>query len=1294
MYQSRQESKSKRSAPGTSQQSSGQYSRKKNKCRGYRGRGAGRGAISSQGSVRPPVASSGIQSIPPICQMCQKRHHGECRIFSMGCFHCGQEGHFIRECSQLIGAETSVASLTTPVPEMSTQKSTGRGFPCRGASTAAGIGGRGRGRGSALGIQTEPRTQARVYAVTHYDADAAPDVVTGIISILDHDSYTLVDPGATHSFASKPLLDRFQVETQPLEGRMRVSLPARDPLLADRVVRDSRVLIEGQEFPADLVALDMRDFDVVLGMDWLSRHRATLDCYKKEVKLNRPGKLEVRFRGLCRELSSCMIFAMAAQRMLRKCCQGYLAYVVETGKEGTILDEIPVVRDFPDVFPDDIVGLPPEREVEFTFDLIPGTEPISIPPYRMAPAELRELKAQLEEFLSKGFIRPSISPWGAPVLFVKKKDGSLRLCIDYRQLNRVTICNQYPLPRIDELFDQLQGCRVYSKIDLRSEYHQLRVQEIDVPKTAFRTRYGHYEFLLVMPFGLTNAPAAFMDLMNRVFQPYLDRFVIVFIDDILVYSGSSEEHSEHLRIVLQTLRERQLYAKLSKCQFWLDKVAFLGHVISAEGVSVDPQKIEAVVNWKPPKNVSEVRSFLGLAGYYRKFVEGFSRIAAPLTKLTRKDVKYDWVDACHRSFEELKNRLTSALVLALPNGRDGFVVYSDASRQGLGCVLMQNDRVIAYASRQLKKHEENYRTHDLELAAVVFALKIWRHYLYGVPCRIFTDHKSLQYMFTQKELNLRQRRWLELIKDYDCTIEYHPGKANVVADALSRRPESSLSHMRSGYLPQLVDLRALGVILEVEDSGALLATFHVRPLLVDQILAGQSLDPQMIKHKEEIEKGKKTEFQIRDDGMIVKGQRMCVPEYGDLKREIMEEAHSSAYAMHPGSTKMYRTLKEHYWWNGIKKEIAGFVSRCLTCQKVKAEHQRPPGKIQLLPIPVWKWEKITMDFVTGLPRTHRQRDAIWVIVDRLTKSAHFLPVNVEDSLEKLAKLYVHEIVRLHGVPVSIVSDRDPRFTSRFWLSLQAALGTRLHFSTTFHPQTDGQSERTIQTLEDMLRACVMEFKGSWDTHLALMEFAYNNSYQASIDMAPFEALYGRKCRTPVCWDEFDERRLVGPELVKITSEKVKVVRYADNRRRDLQFEIGDQVFLKISPWRGVLRFGKRGKLSPRYIGPYEIMSKVGPVAYKLKLLPELPRIHDTFHVSMLRKYIPDPSHVLKEQPVQLKDNLTYEEIPVEIVDRKEQVLRSKVIPLVKVLWKNHESEAATWEPEAQMRHQYPPLFSG
>ena len=378
--------------------------------------------------------------------------------------------------------------------------------------------------------------------------------------------------------------------------------------------------------------------------------------------------------------------------------------MVDRRQEGTRLEDIPIVKEFLDVFPDDLLVLPPNRAIEFVIELVLGIEPISIPPYRMAPVELKELKAQLEEFLSKGFIRPSTSLWGAPVLFVKKKYGRLRLCIDYKQLNRATIRNQYSLPCIDELFDQLHGSRVYSKIDLRSGYHQLRVRENDVSKTAFRTRYAHYEFLVV-PFGLTNAPAAFMDLMNRVFNPYLDKFVIVFIDDILVYSGSPEEHAEHLRTVLQILRECQLYAKFSKFQFWLDKVAFLGHVILIEGVSVDPQKIEAIVNWKPPTNFSEVRSFFRLAGYYRKFVEGFSKIATPLTNLSKKDKKFDWSDTFQHSFKDLRQRLMTAPVLALPSGKDGYVVYSDASRQGLGCVLMEDGRVIAYASRQLKKHE-------------------------------------------------------------------------------------------------------------------------------------------------------------------------------------------------------------------------------------------------------------------------------------------------------------------------------------------------------------------------------------------------------------------------------------------------------------------------------------------------------------------------------------------------------------------------------------------------------------
>ncbi|WCJ18415.1 Transposon Tf2-9 polyprotein [Euphorbia peplus] len=401
---------------------------------------------------------------------------------------------------------------------------------------------------------------------------------------------------------------------------------------------------------------------------------------------------------------------------------------------------------------------------------------------------------------------------------------------------------------------------------------------------------------------------------------------------------------------------------------------------------------------------------------------------------------------------------------------------------------------------------------------------------------------------------------------------------------------------------------------------------------------------------------------------------------------------------------MYRNLREHFWWIGMKREIAEYVSRCLSCQQVKAEHQRPVGTLQPLAIPEWKWEHITMDFASGLPRTQHGNDAIWVIVDRLTKSAHFLPVKVSFSLEKLAQLYVKQIVRLHGMPVSIVSDRDPRFTSRFWPSFQNALGTKLNFSTAFHPQTDGQSERTIQTLEDMLRGSILNFHGSWDVHLPLMEFAYNNSYQSSIDMAPYETLYGRRCRTPLCWSEVGGRQLLGPKLVQETSEKIKIIQqslkeaqdrqksYADLKRRPIEYDVGDKVFLKVSPWKGLLRFGKKGKLSPRFIGPYEIVERIGPVAYRLQLPQNLSNIHDVFHVSMLRRYKSDPSHIIQEQPIELSGDLSYKEEPVAILAKEEKVLRNKIVPLVKVLSHRHSREEATWEREEDMRHQYPHLF--
>nr|ABA98118.1 retrotransposon protein, putative, Ty3-gypsy subclass [Oryza sativa Japonica Group] len=948
-----------------------------------------------------------------------------------------------------------------------------------------------------------------------------------------------------------------------------------------------RIEIQGVPFLANLILLESKDLDVILGMDWSRLNQITLE-------------------------------------------------------------EIPIVREYPDVFPDDLPGMPPKRDIEFRIDLVPGTTPIHKRPYRMAANELAEVKRQVDDLLQKGYIRPSSSPWGAPVIFVEKKDHTQRMCMDYRALNDVTIKNKYPLPRIDDLFDQLKGATVFSKIDLRSGYHQLRIKEEDIPKTAFTTRYGLFE-CTVMSFGLTNAPAFFMNLMNKVFMEYLDKFVVVFIDDILIYSRTKEEHEEHLRLALEKLREHQLYAKFSKCEFWLSEVKFLGHVISAGGVAVDPSNVESVTNWKQPKTVSEIRSFLGLAGYYRRFIENFSKIAKPMTRLLQKDVKYKWSEECEQSFQELKSRLISAPILILPDPKKGFQVYCDASKLGLGCVLMQDGKVVAYGSRQLRPHEKNYPTHDIELAAVVHALKIWRHYLFGTRTEVYTDHKSLKYIFTQPDLNMRQRRWLELIKDYDMGIHYHPGKANVVADALSRKGYCNATEGRQLPLELCKEFGRLN--LGIVGRGFVAAS-EAKPTLIDQVREAQINDPDIQEIKKNMRRGKAIGFLEDEHGTVWLGERICVPDNKDLKDAVLKEAHDILYSIHPGSTKMYQDLKERFWWASMKREIAEYVAVCDVCQRVKAEHQKPAGLLQPLKIPVWKWEEIGMDFITGLPRTSSGHDFIWVIVDRLTKVAHFIPVKTTYSGSRLAELYMARIVCLHGVPKKIVSDRGSQFTSNFWKKLQEEMGSKLNFSTAYHPQTDGQTERVNQILEDMLRACALDFGGSWDKNLPYAEFSYNNSYQASLQMAPYEALYGRKCRTPLLWDQTGERQVFGTDILREAEEKVKVIQerlrvaqsrhksYADNRRRDLSFEEGDYVYLRVTPLRGVHRFHTKGKLAPRFVGPYKIVSRRGEVAYQLELPQSLAGVHNVFHVSQLKKCLRVPTEEANIEQIEVQEDLT------------------------------------------------------
>nr|GEX50530.1 putative reverse transcriptase domain-containing protein [Tanacetum cinerariifolium] len=690
------------------------------------------------------------------------------------------------------------------------------------------------------------------------------------------------------------------------------------------------------------------------------------------------------------------------------------------------LEDVPIVQNFPEVFPEDLPGLPPTRPVEFQIDLLPGVAPVARAPYRLAPSKMKELVEQLKELYDKGFIRPSSSPWGAPILFVKKNDGSFRMCIDYRELNKLT---------------------------------------------------------------------------------------------------EEKEHEEHLKEILLLLNKEELYAKFSKCEFWIPKAS--------------------------PKSPTEIHQFLGLAGYYRRFIEGFSKITKPMTKLTQKKVKFEWGNKQEAAFQLLKQKLCSAPILSLPNGSEDFIVYCDASNKGLGVVLMQREKVISYASCQLKIYEKNYTTLDLELGAIVVALKILRHYLYGTKCTVFTDHNSLQHILDQKELNMRQCRWLELLSDYDWDIRYHPGKANVTE---AQKPEN----------------------IKNKDVGGML----VENAKNSEAIREQKLEP-------------------RTDGTQCLNGWSWLPCYGDLQAVIMHESHKSKYSVHPGSDKMYQDMKKLYW---------------------------PSGLLVQPKIPEWKWDNIIMDFVTKLPKSSQGYDTIWVIVDRLTKSAIFTPMRETNPMDKLARMYLKEVVTRHGIPISIICDRDP-------------------------------SERTIQTLENTLRAFTIDFRKGWVNHLPLVEFSYNNSYHASIKAAPFEALYGRKCRSPVCWTEFKEAQILGPELIQETTEKIVQIKqrmqaacdrqksYADLKRKAMEFQVRDEVMLKVSPWKGVVRFGKRDKLNPR--------------------------VHDTFHVSNLKKCHADEPLAVSLGELHFDDKLHFDEELVEIVDCKVKWLKQSRIPLVKVRWNSN-----------------------
>ncbi|CAH9138635.1 unnamed protein product [Cuscuta epithymum] len=803
--------------------------------------------------------------------------------------------------------------------------------------------------------------------------------------------------------------------------------------------------------------------------------------------------------------------------------------------------------------------------------------------------------------LNEGIIQPSNSPYSSPILLARKKDGGWRFCGDYRALNKITIPDKFPIPIIEELLDELGGAKIFSKLDLKSGYHQIRMREEDRQKTAFRTHEGHYEYL-VMPFGLTNAPSTFQALMNQVLRPYLRKFSLVFFDDILIYSKSRTDHKEHLRKVLQALNANQLVINSKKCSFGRSQLVYLGHIISGQGVAADPTKIEAMVQWPIPKDLKGLRGFLGLTGYYRRFVKGYSHIALPLTQLLKKD-KFQWGPSATLAFEELKRRMTTLPVLATPDFDKVFILETDASGTGLGAVLMQEGRPIAYMSKELSKRNQQKSVYERELMAVVLAVQKWRPYLLGRPFEIHTDQKSLKFLTEQRLMGDEQQRWTSKLLGYNFTIRYKPGKENKAADSLSRIPY----------------LKALSIVTCQEWEGL------EEELKAD--LKCQGLIQKIISQPDQYK-----DYKI-SKGLLYYRGRLVLPSSSTRIPKILMEYHATAMGGHSGYFRTMKRISNLFYWQGMKKEIQKYVEGCAVCQTNKYQALKPSGLLQPLPIPNSIWTDITMDFIGGLPKSEG-KDTILVVVDRLTKYAHIIALSHPFNAKEVAEVFTKEVVKTHGFPKTIVSDRDSIFMSSFWSEIFKLAGTQLKYSTAYHPQTDGQSEVVNRCLETYLRCLTGSKPRQWSKWLHWAEFWYNTNFHASLKQTPYQALFGQE---PPAVIRGDVNLTTVEEVSRLTAQRNCMLDELKENLAKAQNQMRQQAN-QIQPYK-LRSLAKRlnQKLSPRFYGPFEVMEKIGEVAFRLRL-PEESRIHPVFHVSLLKKVI-SPTTFFQPLPKCLKEDL-------------------------------------------------------
>ncbi|MCO5563944.1 hypothetical protein L7F22_017596 [Adiantum nelumboides] len=962
-----------------------------------------------------------------------------------------------------------------------------------------------------------------------------------------------MDPSSTHNIISTELAEKLGIKV----GEMGPALEAKGAFKGQEVavtplIGKLRVHVQSFVEAEEFYVAPLESHDVILGVPWFHRKHAKLIFPERLITLSHKGK-DIVIRTHKKGDTISLVNHIAFEKSMKSSLSSYMIFVRDFKSEKAnepMLDASlkSFLNEHAHCFSETIpVELPPSRGVDdHRIDLIPGTSPPNRPPYRVSLAQQEEIMSQVNELLEKGMVQSSSSPFCSPVLLVQKKDGSYRMCVDYCALNKSTIKNQFPVPRIEDIFDRLQGSSYYSRIDLKSGYHQIRIVPEDIHKTAFRTTFGLYEFL-VMPFGLTNALATFNRMMDRIFRPH-HSYTGVFFDDIIVYSKTLEEHKEHLKKVFEELHRNKLFINGKKSEFFLQEIRYLGHIISKDGIKMDPEKLKVIEEWPQPKNLHELRSFI--------------------------------------------------------------------------------------------------------------------------------DHQSLRYFMMQTKLGEKQTRWANFLSQFHFHIAHVAGKQNPVADTLSRRPR--VNAVSIAYHQDLTTM------IDDYKSDTDFAQIY------EQVEQGILVSPYSIK-----------------EGFLMFGPRLCITKA--LRDKVMQESHEPPYAGHRSAQPTIQAMELYFYWPTMRQDVSDYISKCLTCQKVKYDRHKAFGLLQPLPIPKRPWESITMDFVFGLPKSSQGNNGIWTIVDRFSKQAHFIPIKKTIKATHMANLFMAHIFKYHGFPKSIISDRDPRMTSLFWQGLATNVGTKLNFSSAYHPQTDGQSEIVNSTILDLLKSYVNEVgqQTQWEKYLPLVEYAYNNTVHTSTGKTPFEIVEGipnvplilRTKEQIFAADEYvrDVREAFAKVKEALQRAQVKQKEAADKHRRHLDLKEDDWVLLKFPKARlqhttvkdrqgtpnGHQKF--YAKLAKRFYGPFQILQKINPTAFRLKL-PDHWHIHNAFHASLLKPYKgTPPAAPIEEDPPEFDE---MEEIlrPEKILKHEDKVLRTgKILRRYLVKFANYPDEDARWMQEPQLK---------